>query len=61
MKKNEFADVLDASHAADAQRASQMAKTTWVSVAVNIGLSAAQVATGVLTASQGLIADGYRT
>ena len=61
MKKNEFADVLDVSRSVETERASQMAKSTWISVAVNIGLSAAQIATGVATASQGLIADGVHS
>ncbi len=61
MKKNELADVLDVTPSSDARRASQMAKTTWISVMVNVGLSIAQVITGFATASQGLIADGVHS
>ena len=37
------------------------ARSTWVSVSVNVVLSFTQVVTGVLTKSQGLIADGIHS
>ncbi len=36
-------------------------RSTWVSVAVNVCLTAVQVSAGVLTGSQGLIADGVHS
>lgn len=36
-------------------------RSTWVSVAVNLSLTAAQVATGLFSGSQGLIADGIHS
>jgi cation diffusion facilitator family transporter len=44
-----------------AQRSAAAARSTWVSVAVNLVLSLAQIAAGVLAKSQGLIADGIHT
>lgn len=40
-----------------AERAVAAARSTWVSIAVNLGLSAAQFAVGVLSHSQALVAD----
>lgn len=42
-------------------RSREMAVTTWVSVAVNIVLSAVQVVVGMIASSQGLIADGVHS
>lgn len=39
-------------------RADAASRTTWVSVAVNLALSVGQIVVGVLSRSQGLIADG---
>jgi cation diffusion facilitator family transporter len=36
-------------------------RSTWVSVAVNIGLTISQVAAGIFSGSQGLIADGVHS
>ena len=36
-------------------------RSTWVSVFVNIGLTVVQVVTGLLTGSQGLVADGIHS
>ncbi|MCC7463987.1 MAG: cation transporter [Gammaproteobacteria bacterium] len=44
-----------------AQRAAAAARSTWVSVAVNLVLSALQVVAGILTRSQALIADGFHS
>jgi cation diffusion facilitator family transporter len=44
-----------------AQRAAAATRSTWVSVAVNVVLSALQIAVGILAASQGLVADGIHS
>ena len=44
-----------------AERAAAAARSTWVSVGVNVVLSAAQIAAGIFSKSQGLIADGFHT
>jgi cation diffusion facilitator family transporter len=49
-----------ASHTA-AQRQAAASRSTWVSVGVNVALSATQITVGVLAKSQGLIADGIHS
>ena len=44
-----------------AERQAAGARSTWVSVAVNVVLSATQIAVGLLSKSQGLVADGIHT
>ena len=44
-----------------ATRSAAATRSTWVSVAVNIGLTVSQVLAGVLAQSQGLIADGIHS
>jgi cation diffusion facilitator family transporter len=44
-----------------AERAAVAARSTWVSVGVNVVLSATQIVVGVLARSQGLIADGIHS
>lgn len=44
-----------------AERAAAGARSTWVSVAVNVALSSLQITVGVLATSQGLIADGIHS
>jgi len=44
-----------------ADRAAAASRSTWVSVAVNLCLSALQVAVGLLTRSQALVADGIHS
>ena len=44
-----------------AERAAAAARSTWVSVAVNLVLTTTQIVAGVLTRSQGLIADGVHS
>jgi cation diffusion facilitator family transporter len=44
-----------------AQRAAVASRSTWVSVVVNIVMSAAQIAIGIFAKSQGLIADGIHS
>ncbi|BDI06901.1 cation diffusion facilitator family transporter [Sphaerotilus microaerophilus] len=44
-----------------AERAAAASRSTWVSVAVNLVLTTAQIAAGLLTKSQGLVADGIHS
>ena len=44
-----------------ADRARAASRSTWVSVVVNVALSTAQIVTGLLAHSQGLIADGLHS
>jgi cation diffusion facilitator family transporter len=44
-----------------AVRAVAAARSTWVSVAVNVALTAVQISVGVLSKSQGLVADGIHS
>jgi cation diffusion facilitator family transporter len=43
------------------EREAATKRSTWVSVAVNIGLTITQVVAGILSGSQGLIADGIHS
>ncbi|MCW5657753.1 MAG: cation transporter [Burkholderiaceae bacterium] len=43
------------------ERAAAASRSTWVSVAVNLLLTSTQIVAGVLTRSQGLIADGIHS
>ena len=53
----------DSEHATHtpAERAAAAARSTWVSVMVNLVLSTTQIVVGVLAKSQGLIADGVHS
>ena len=54
----------DSSHDAAtlvADRTKAAARSTWISVVVNIVLTLIQISAGIFTKSQGLIADGNRT
>ncbi|MGI9132519.1 MAG: cation diffusion facilitator family transporter [Rhodoferax sp.] len=53
-------DPEDTQHSA-AERASAAARSTWVSVGVNIFLTATQIAVGIFAKSQGLVADGIHS
>ena len=44
-----------------AERAAAASRSTWVSVCVNLLLTAGQIAAGLLTKSQGLVADGIHS
>lgn len=44
-----------------AERAAAGARSTWVSVGVNVCLTVAQVSIGILSQSQGLVADGIHS
>ena len=61
MQKSKVADAIEPPDTSSTARSTEMATTTWVSVVVNIGLSAAQIATGIVSSSQGLIADGVHS
>jgi cation diffusion facilitator family transporter len=43
------------------QRAAAASRSTWVSVAVNVVLTATQIAVGIVSKSQGLVADGIHS
>ena len=61
MHKHELAeDAHDPDHS-PAERAAAASRSTWVSVAVNLALSLAQIGLGLLSRSQGLIADGVHS
>lgn len=53
-------DPEDADHSAP-ERAAAASRSTWVSVAVNLALTTVQIAAGLLTRSQGLVADGIHS
>jgi cation diffusion facilitator family transporter len=53
-------DTEHAPHTA-AERQAAASRSTWVSVGVNVVLSSTQIAVGVLSKSQGLIADGIHS
>ncbi|CAN5414252.1 cation diffusion facilitator family transporter [soil metagenome] len=58
---DDFADDPEDTLHTPAERAVAGARSTWVSVAVNICLSTTQVVVGVFSHSQGLIADGLHS
>lgn len=53
-------DTEDTEHS-PAERAAAASRSTWVSVAVNLMLTSVQIAAGLLTKSQGLVADGVHS
>lgn len=57
----DFADDPEDNLHTPAERAAAASRCTWVSVAVNIVLTAVQIVVGVFAKSQGLIADGIHT
>lgn len=61
MIQTDFEDNTEHSTHSVAERARAAARSTWVSVGVNVVLSSAQIVAGVLTKSQGLIADGIHS
>ena len=61
MHTDEFPDNNEDSQFTPAERAAAAKRSTWVSVAVNLVLSIAQIVAGILAKSQGLIADGIHT
>jgi len=61
MRSDEFPDNDEDNQFTPAERAAAASRSTWVSVAVNLALSIAQIAVGITAKSQGLIADGIHT
>lgn len=53
-------DSEDTEHSAT-ERAAAASRSTWVSVVVNLALTATQITAGLLTRSQGLVADGVHS
>jgi len=61
MHFNDLADDTEDTQHSPAERAAAASRSTWVSVAVNIVLSAAQIGMGIVSKSQALIADGLHS
>lgn len=61
MTPAQFDDDNENSAHSSEERAAAASRSTWVSVAVNLGLSTAQISVGLLAKSQGLIADGIHS
>jgi cation diffusion facilitator family transporter len=61
MKRTEFTDDPDAPQYTLEQRSAAASRTTWVSVGVNLCLSVTQIVVGLLSKSQGLVADGIHS
>jgi cation diffusion facilitator family transporter len=61
MNRNEFDDNTEDSQYSPAERSAAASRSTWVSVGVNLVLTTSQIVAGVLTKSQGLIADGIHS
>jgi cation diffusion facilitator family transporter len=61
MRPTPFPDDTEDNPQSEAERAQAAARSTWVSVAVNVLLSVSQIVAGVLAKSQGLIADGIHS
>ena len=61
MNPNDFADDPEDTEHSPEQRATAASRNTWVSVGVNLVLSVTQVVVGILSRSQGLVADGIHS
>ena len=61
MKITDFAHDTEDDPRSLAERAAAASRSTWISAGVNVGLSATQIAVGVLSRSQGLVADGVHS
>jgi cation diffusion facilitator family transporter len=61
MKLDELTDDPEEAGHSLAERAAAASRSTWVSVGVNVVLSTTQVAVGILSKSQGLVADGIHS
>ena len=61
MQVNDLSDNPEHSSHTAAERAVVASRSTWVSVAVNVVLSALQIVVGLLTKSQALVADGIHS
>ena len=61
MQVDDLSDNPEHSSHTAAERAVVASRSTWVSVAVNVVLSALQIVVGILTKSQALVADGIHS
>jgi divalent metal cation (Fe/Co/Zn/Cd) transporter len=61
MEKHETSDPDEHSPSPPEVRAAAASRSTWVSVAVNVASSSAQIVVGVLAKLQALIADGLHS
>ncbi len=61
MRADQFSEDDEDSQFTPAERSAAASRSTWVSVAVNLVLTIAQIVVGVWSKSQGLIADGIHT
>ena len=61
MNFTEIDDDSEHSSHTPAERAKAASRTTWVSVVVNVVLSATQIVVGIFAKSQGLVADGIHS
>ncbi|HEY9191381.1 MAG TPA: cation diffusion facilitator family transporter [Methyloversatilis sp.] len=61
MKFTDLADDPEDALHSPAERAAAASRSTWVSVAVNLLLTVAQIVAGILSRSQGLVADGIHS
>jgi cation diffusion facilitator family transporter len=61
MKGADFADNPEDTEHTPAERAAAASRSTWISVLVNLLLTFTQVAVGILSKSQGLVADGIHS
>ena len=61
MKYTSFTDDPEDTQYSPAERAAVAARSTWVSVGVNLVLSVVQIGIGIVSKSQGLIADGIHS
>jgi cation diffusion facilitator family transporter len=61
MNFNDLADDPEDTQHSLAERAAAASRSTWVSVGVNVVLTIAQISAGILSKSQGLIADGIHS
>jgi len=61
MNLNDFTDDPEDPEHTPQERTAAAARSTWVSVAVNVALTITQVVVGVFSKSQGLVADGIHS
>jgi cation diffusion facilitator family transporter len=61
MDHTDITDDTEASPRTMEERAAAASRTTWVSVGVNLSLSITQIIVGMLSKSQGLVADGIHS
>ncbi len=61
MNLDDFADDPEHAEHSPAERAAAASRSTWVSVAVNLVLTATQITVGILSKSQALVADGIHS